>query len=740
MGRTLTQTVILIFLISGIQAGKAQAVYYSDASYALHKIVPSYAGSAIKIRRTCDNGTTDIGFTSCGDLNTTALSDFVVVANPLSAISSTSAGCYSVRRLSCSYAGNCMTVRRSSDNTTQNIGFTTNGDLDTTSLKTFVGAGSGYVTTWFDQSGNSRNASQATSGSQPRIVNAGTIDRLNGVPAIYFGGLSYGLHTANASNIYNTAACFNGVAKVSTDLTYNAIVNKTGTAGSNNIPAPLDFYNAQLVVGNGTNYTFVGSSQTFNAAKGYSIWTYQVNGTNANGVNAWCNSTQVITNQTASYCGDKNTGLYIGSRADGVTGLNGWVSEIVTFGSIPSSTDRAYLEYTQGKYYGISGPSLGTLPASPASAYITKWYDQSGNGKDLSQATTGNQPRIVNAGVTDLSSSLPSIHFDGSSQYVTGTAFSSAFNNTVGGTLNTIAVNNGASAWQGLAQQGRNSSPWWGIWGSNTGKWTGGFSNGPGNMVSAVNSSVLQSTSLIQIPSTSTTLYGNGSSISSSATTANSANAQSFYVGYATTGTEYWNGYASEVNVFSSNIGTTRRVLMESNQAAYYSISMSGTKYTVASGYNLFVNGVGRTSTSDSVAATRQSAGMGFIVGTTATDFLQDNGDYMTIGMSCPLASTSLSNLPASSTERWANDWYLNKTDVGSNNGDIQIYFDFSEYGVGGTPGIPNNYQLLGRSSTAGTFSVVPTTTVSVSGDRVIFTLPPTWVQPVIIPLAPPIM
>src|SRR6185312_12193895 len=150
-------------------------------------------------------------------------------------------------------------------------------------------------------------------------------------------------------------------------------------------------------------------------------------------------------------------------------------------------------------------------------------------------------------------------------------------------------------------------------------------------------------------------------------------------------------------------------------------------KYTAASGYNLFVSGIGRYTATDSVADSRASAGMGMIVGTTATDFLKDNGDYITFGMSCPQATVSLANLPAGATagyERWANDWYINKTDVSANNGNVKIFFDFSDYGVTGVPAVASNYQLWGRASTAATFTVVTTTSTVISGDRVVFTLP----------------
>ena len=55
---------------------------------------------------------------------------------------------YSLRKLSNSYTGFALQIRRSSDNTTQDIGFTAGGHLDTVSLKAFVGSGNGFVVAW----------------------------------------------------------------------------------------------------------------------------------------------------------------------------------------------------------------------------------------------------------------------------------------------------------------------------------------------------------------------------------------------------------------------------------------------------------------------------------------------------------------------------------------------------------------------------------------------------------------
>ena len=77
---------------------------------------------------------------------------------------------YSLRRLRTNYTGAVIRVRRDSDNAEQNI-FFTNNELDITSLNNFIGTGNGYVTTWYDQSGNGLNAIQTIISQQPKIIN-----------------------------------------------------------------------------------------------------------------------------------------------------------------------------------------------------------------------------------------------------------------------------------------------------------------------------------------------------------------------------------------------------------------------------------------------------------------------------------------------------------------------------------------------------------------------------------------
>ena len=84
------------------------------------------------------------------------------------------AAAYSLRLLRTAYSGNSIRVRRSSDNAEQDIAFVGN-DLDTASLLTFCGAGNGFVTTWYDQSGNANDATQSTAVNQCQIVSSGAL-------------------------------------------------------------------------------------------------------------------------------------------------------------------------------------------------------------------------------------------------------------------------------------------------------------------------------------------------------------------------------------------------------------------------------------------------------------------------------------------------------------------------------------------------------------------------------------
>ena len=106
------------------------------------------------------------------------------------------AAAYSLRSLS-SATTNVVKVRRSGDDA--ELDFSASQVSDGT-LAAWVVAGGGtedgFVTTWYDQSGNTNNATQATAANQPKIVSSGTLVTENGKAALDFDGVNDFIETA----------------------------------------------------------------------------------------------------------------------------------------------------------------------------------------------------------------------------------------------------------------------------------------------------------------------------------------------------------------------------------------------------------------------------------------------------------------------------------------------------------------------------------------------------------------
>lgn len=89
--------------------------------------------------------------------------------------------CYSMRLYNASYGGPVVRVRRSTDNvqsdfytdSTQSYLSTGAGNTGT-SYASWISSGTGYITTWYDQSGNGNNAANATASQQPSIYISST--------------------------------------------------------------------------------------------------------------------------------------------------------------------------------------------------------------------------------------------------------------------------------------------------------------------------------------------------------------------------------------------------------------------------------------------------------------------------------------------------------------------------------------------------------------------------------------
>lgn len=177
------------------------------------------------------------------------------------------AAAYSLRKLRAAYTGSAIRVRRT-DSNEANIGFTSSGNLDTAALLAFTGTGSldnGFVTTWYDQSGNARNATQKTALNQPQIVSSGSVLTSNSKPTLKFDGSNDGFTMGNQT------------VGVSTMI---QVVQRNGSAGGSYHPiftgtsGPQYFQNA---VSNSTNIInlYYGSNLNTNQSFDTSLQCFQ---------------------------------------------------------------------------------------------------------------------------------------------------------------------------------------------------------------------------------------------------------------------------------------------------------------------------------------------------------------------------------------------------------------------------------------------------------------------------------
>ena len=147
-----------------------------------------------------------------------------------------SAAAFSVRKLDKDYVGYCMRVREDSGDTEADIGFDGSGGVDQSAIATHCGSANGYVVTWYDQSGNSNNATQSTSGNQPQIYNGTAVITENGKPALQYDGLGDFLTVPNDKTSFKfmhdgSFATIEGVARFGDSSNPDAALTLFDTGG-----------------------------------------------------------------------------------------------------------------------------------------------------------------------------------------------------------------------------------------------------------------------------------------------------------------------------------------------------------------------------------------------------------------------------------------------------------------------------------------------------------------------------
>ena len=175
------------------------------------------------------------------------------------------AAAYSVRKLRIAYIGSAIRVRRSSDNAEQNIGFDGSDNLDTTALTSFCSGTNGFVTTWYDQSGNGRNATQSTAVNQPQIVSSGTVLLQGSKPIMQFLGSDFLRTVSTFSMGVNRSYTMTLFSAINSNTSFKGYLAHTATSyGDNTLNGMLgSFDNSNFpvsYVSNGSTKTSVGNT------------------------------------------------------------------------------------------------------------------------------------------------------------------------------------------------------------------------------------------------------------------------------------------------------------------------------------------------------------------------------------------------------------------------------------------------------------------------------------------------
>jgi len=197
---------------------------------------------------------------------------------PLDIIStSTCSGSYSTIRTSTLYTGPTLNIRRSSDNATSDFYSNPYGQIGTglngsgTSLTSWLGTSTGYITIWYDQSGKNNHAIQSNTNYQP------TIDITNNYIDFTSGNSFFNLPTGTVPNkilegTYQTAGntYISTNSSARTTLITSATTNTLNSVFDGAIYATV-IMNGDHVVGDKNTYYISGSRTNINASNEFNM-------------------------------------------------------------------------------------------------------------------------------------------------------------------------------------------------------------------------------------------------------------------------------------------------------------------------------------------------------------------------------------------------------------------------------------------------------------------------------------
>lgn len=230
----------------------------------------------------------------------------VVLAAPLDGLPTSSAA-YGLRRLRAAYAGPAVRVRV--DQEQRDIGFTTQGMLDLTALRTFCGNDDGFVTRWYDQSGNGIDLVQRQPARQPRLVESGGVLMMGNRPALRIASAEEWLDADRAITVGSiTALISSGKGGLYTDwnvlLASNAVYDRR-------------YFRGEI---NHTTFDAVGSTPS----------VFWINGKRSTD-GAPLDDAKVVTADLPQAIADETLRLGNDRYQTHIRGWDGYVAEVVVF-------------------------------------------------------------------------------------------------------------------------------------------------------------------------------------------------------------------------------------------------------------------------------------------------------------------------------------------------------------------------------------------------------------------------
>ena len=247
---------------------------------------------------------------------------------------------YSVRALNSAYTGALLRVRRSSDNAEQDIHAMADGNLDTTSLLSFVGANDGFVVTWYDQSGNGLDVTNTTASNQPQIVSSGVLETQGTKASLVADGTKY----LTIPSGFNHSGTLTGIGVKYTDGSPSHAIYQIGAVNQAG-----NLFSTPTV---STSRNSVGKESVIGVS---SINQHQIqSGFFTNGrQDVWVNGVKGGTQSSVAMATATNLPLFIGALSSTVYRFVGSLQEVLLYSSDKTS-DLTDIESNIITYYGIS--------------------------------------------------------------------------------------------------------------------------------------------------------------------------------------------------------------------------------------------------------------------------------------------------------------------------------------------------------------------------------------------------